>query len=196
MRRRALDAVARNRAHVLLTVGALVAVVATTLVVAPDRASDLGPARDLPSADALAWTTFVPPDGGLRIELPGTPVTNTSENGTQHRLDLGPVVLVIGSVSLGGDVPDPLAYLRTVAARTASALQAPVAERAAGELPWGPVLDVRLDAKGTAVLLRLTLAGDRLFVIEGDIAPSLADRDDSEARLTYERVVASFSPVG
>jgi hypothetical protein len=197
LRRRTADAIARNRAHVVLSVAALVAVVATTLLVAPDRVADGNrTGTDIPSGDALTWTTFVPPDGGLRIELPGSPVTNTSENGTQHRLDLGPLVLVVGSVSLGTDVPEPLAYLRTVAVRTATSLQASVAERGAEELPWGPSLDVRLDTKGSAVLLRLTLAGNRLFVIEGDLAPTLADRADSEALATYERVVASFSPAG
>jgi hypothetical protein len=174
-----------------------VAVVATTLVVAPDQASTTGrTGYDLPSSEALTWSTFVPPDGGFRIELPGDPVTDTSASGVQHRLDLGPLQLVIGSVVLATTVPDQLAYLRTVAARTASTLQASVGERSADQMPWGPALDVRLDAADVAVLLRLTLAGNRLFVIEGDIATPLADRPDSEALLTYERVVTSFAPVG
>jgi hypothetical protein len=90
---------------------------------------------------------------------------------------------------------DPLAQLRAMAARSGDALRTPVQELGVTTLSWGPALDVRLDDDDATVLLRFTIAGERLYVLEGDLLPELAADPNSRARAAYDRMVETFRPL-
>jgi hypothetical protein len=186
---------ARNGRHLRLGLVAVVGAAATTMMVVPARAPDRPAAVvDIAPVEAYDWRPFQPDDGALRVELPSEPTPHTATDGMHYRVDLGGVRLVIGSFTLADAVVDPVGHLRAVAARTGEERGTAVEELRVGTHPWGSSLDVRLAGDRATVLLRLTVAGEHLYVIEGDLLPALAADPDSEAMRAYDRVVGSFTP--
>ena len=186
---------ARHGRTLRLTTVFVVGAASTALIVAPPR--EPGPPAavvDIAPVDAYDWKTYRPEDGSLTVDLPSEPVPRSATDGMEHHVDLGALRVVVGAFTLDDPPADPLAELRATAARTGATRRAPVQELGTGTHAWGPSLDVRIDHDGDVLLLRLTIAGERLYVLEGDLPADLAAEPESRARDAYERVLASFRP--